>query len=412
MPNCDVLLRTLSLFTLLFTVSFGLATPSYADDASATLYVHISDPSGALIVGATVVLRNTDTTQEQHSTSGRAGTTTFPYLKPGHYALVLTKGGFDSIAIDDITLNVGDEKYLHLVLKVGSSSQSITVNGSELTIDTTDASVSTVIDRTFVENTPLNGRSFQSLILLTPGTITNTPQQSSSIGNTGEFSVNGQRTESNYYTVDGVSANVGVSSNLAPNGGGPSGSLSASTALGTTQGLVSVDALQEFRVESSTYSAEYGRNPGGQFSMVTRSGTNDWHGSVFDYFRNDALDANNWFNDNTVPITPKQAERQNDFGGTLGGPIRLPHLYNGTNRSFFFFSYEGLRLVEPVATNVTYVPDTSLRQSASGPLQQALNAFPIPNSTDLGGGVGEYVGSCPTTRPCSAFLALKGRFPI
>jgi len=152
-----------------------------------------------------------------------------------------------------------------------------------------------VIDRQFVENIPLNGRSFQDLILLAPGTITNTPQRTSNLGAQGEFSVDGQRTESNYYTVDGVSANSGAST--INGGAGITGSLPASTALGTTQGLVSVDALQEFRVESSTYSAEYGRNPGGQFAMVTRSGTDDWHGTAFDYFRNDALDANSWFNE-------------------------------------------------------------------------------------------------------------------
>jgi TonB dependent receptor len=252
--------------------------------------------------------------------------------------------------------------------------------------------VSTVIDRKFVENTPLNGRSFQSLILLTPGAVTTSPQRTSTAAG-GDTSINGQRTESNYYTVDGVSAVSGISS--APTAAGASGSLPAYTALGTTQALVSVDALQEFRVESSTYSAEYGRNPGGQISMVTRSGTNDWHGTAFDYFRNEALDANSWFNDNTVPITRKPPERQNDFGGTLGGPIRIPYFYNGRNRSFFFFSYEGLRLSQPTAAGIDVVPNLALRQSATGPLQQALNAFPLPTpgAPDLGNGLGEFIGS-------------------
>ena len=179
------------------------------------------------------------------------------------------------------------------------------------------ALVSTVIDSALVANIPLNGRSFQDLILLTPGVVSNSPQQASTLGQSGEFSVNGQRTESNYYTVDGVSANIGASNSVT---GRASGSLPGATALGTTQALVSVDALQEFRVQGSTLLCRIWRSPGGQFSMVTRSGTNDWHGSVFNYFRNDALDANSWFNDNTVPIAPKSAERQNDFGGTAGGP--------------------------------------------------------------------------------------------
>ena len=121
--------------------------------------------------------------------------------------------------------------------------------------------------------------------------------------------------------------------------------MGGSTALGTTQSLISVDALQEFRVQSSSYSAEFGRSPGGQFSLVTRSGTNTFHGSAFDYLRNNFFDANDWFNDHYGDPT---AAIQNDFGGTLGGPIWIPNLYDGRNRSFFFFSFEGLRLT-PVA---------------------------------------------------------------
>jgi hypothetical protein len=111
--------------------------------------------------------------------------------------------------------------------------------------------------------------------------------------------------------------------------------------------MVSIDALQEFRATTSTYSAQYGRTPGGQFSFTTRSGTNEWHGSAFDYFRNEALDANNWFNNAASPQIPREKERQDDFGGTLGGPVWIPHLYNGKDKTFFFFSYEGLRLWTP-----------------------------------------------------------------
>jgi hypothetical protein len=130
-------------------------------------------------------------------------------------------------------------------------------------------------------------------------------------------------------------------------GAGFGGGTPAETALGTTQGMVSIDALQEFRATTSTYSAQYGRTPGGQFSFTTRSGTNEWHGSAFDYFRNEALDANNWFNNAASPQIPREKERQDDFGGTLGGPVWIPHLYNGKDKTFFFFSYEGLRLWTP-----------------------------------------------------------------
>src|SRR5207253_10846638 len=180
---------------------------------------------------------------------------------------------FKSIVKSGIELHVQDLVSINLALQVGSVSESTTVEGGAPMINTTDASVSTVVDQTFVKNMPLNGRSFQDLILLTPGTITQSPQASGAgtgLGMTGEFSINGQRTEANYYTVDGVSANVGTfGGGIGLQGAGPSGSVPASTALGTTQALVSVDELQEFRVQSSTYSAEYGRNPGGQLAFET-----------------------------------------------------------------------------------------------------------------------------------------------
>jgi hypothetical protein len=131
-------------------------------------------------------------------------------------------------------------------------------------------------------------------------------------------------------------------------------------------------------------------SPGGQFAFETRSGTNDLHGTFFDYLRNDALDANNWFNDYTTPITPKTAERQNDFGGTFGGPVLIPPIYNGRNKSFFFLSYEGLRLTEPKAAQTTYVPDTSLRQSAPAGLGALLSAFPMPTGPALSNGLAPF----------------------
>src|SRR5205823_15051511 len=169
-----------------------------------------------------------------------------------------------------------------------------------------------------------------------------------------------------------------VAGNSIVTTGGASGSVAGSTALGTTQALVSVDDLQEFRVQSSTYSAEYGRNSGGQFAFETKSGSNQWHGTAYDYLRNDAFDANNWFN-NYFGVRGA-ALRQNDFCGTFGGPVTIPHLYNGKDKTFFFFSYEGLRLISPQPASTTcFVPDLGLRASAPAPLKQALNACPLPS---------------------------------
>ncbi len=273
------------------------------------------------------------------------------------------------------------------------------MNGSGININTTDAAVSTVVDSNFVENMPLNGRSFQDLIMLTPGTVTNSPQTTQILGSNGEFSVNGQRTESNYYSVDGVAANTGISpGNLTA---GMSGSVAGSTALGTTQALVSVDALEEFRIQSSTYSAEYGRSPGAQISLVTRSGTDQLHGSAFEYLRNGVFDANDWFTN--YYGTPSPALRQNDFGGTLGGPVEIPKVSNAKNKTFFFFSYEGLRLAQPQAPNLMYVPDATLRQSAPPPVQPILGAFPVANGPDLGNGLAEYIATASNPSSLDAY---------
>ena len=161
-----------------------------------------------------------------------------------------------------------------------------------------------------------------------------------------------------------------------------------------------MDDLQEFRVQSSTYSAEYGRNPGGQFAFETKSGTNQWHGTAYDYLRNGFFDAQDWFNDYFGTTEP--ALRQNDFGGTLGGPVEIPGLYNGKDKTFFFVSYEGLRLIAPQAATVNFVPDLCLRGTVLAVrerilqpprLQQVLNAFPVPNGPDVGNGIAEFIGS-------------------
>jgi Carboxypeptidase regulatory-like domain/TonB dependent receptor len=378
----------LSLLLLLLCVTISAS----AQSTDAAISGVVVDPAGKVITDAEVEIVNDATGVHYSSKTNGAGIYSVTILPPGQYRLQVSKIGFKTLIKPGIILNVQSAVALNFTLPIGATSESITVEAGASEINTTNATVSTVIDSRFVENTPLNGRSFQGLILLTPGAVTNSPQAASASGATGEFSINGQRTESNYYTVDGVSANTGIFTNQ--NAAGPGGSLPPSTVLGTTQALVSVDALQEFRVQSSTYSAEYGRSPGGQFSMLTRSGSNDWRGTLYDYFRNDVFDANNWFNDNTDPITKKTPERQNDFGGTLGGPLVIPHLYDGKDRTFFFLSYEGLRLVLPQEATVNYVPDLALRQSTPGALQQVLNAFPLPTpgTPDLGNGLGEFIG--------------------
>src|SRR6266480_3750188 len=186
-----------------------------AQNESATLSGRVSDPTGAAVVGAEVVLTNVETNAEQRTKTNSAGLYVFTGVHSGTYRVAAGSPGFKTLIKENLTLHVQDEIAENFSLSLGAVAESVTVNASDMHLNTTDASVSTVVDQTYVKNMPLNGRSFQDLILLTPGTVTQTPQvsqlgQASGLGQGGEFSVNGQRTESNYYTVDGVSANVGA----------------------------------------------------------------------------------------------------------------------------------------------------------------------------------------------------------
>jgi hypothetical protein len=383
----------------------SLALPLAAQSPNGSINGRVVDPSNGVIVGADILVINDVTGVKYSGKTNDDGIYVVPNLPPGPYRLQVSKVGFKALVKPDIVLNIQDALSINFTLPIGAVFEIVTVEGGASMINTTDASVSTVVDQTYVKNMPLNGRSFQDLILLTPGLVTQSPQSGAALGETGEFSVNGQRTESNYYTVDGVSANVGATAGtFMISMAGASGSLAASTALGTTQALVSVDDLQEFRVQSSTYSAEYGRNPGGQFSFETKSGTNQWHGTAYDYLRNGLFDAQDWFNNYFG--TPEPVLRQNDFGGTLGGPVEIPGMYHGKDKTFFFVSYEGLRLAAPQAATANSVPDLCMRgvvaQCPSGRLPAAsallpaINAFPLPSSNgidDTVNGISQYIAS-------------------
>lgn len=214
------------LLLILCATTFALA-----QSTDATISGVVVDPAGKVIPDAAIEIVNDATGVHYSSATNGAGIYTVTILPPGEYRVQVSKVGFKTLIKPGIILNLQSAVALNFTLPLGATSETVTVDAGATEINTTDGSVSTVIDRKFVENTPLNGRSFQNLILLDPGTVTASPQRSSGM-NSGEFSVNGQRTESNYYTVDGVSAMGGISS--APTASGTSGSLSASTSLGTT----------------------------------------------------------------------------------------------------------------------------------------------------------------------------------
>lgn len=360
---------------LLFLV-ICLVQPAPAQLETASVSGQVVDPSGLSITGAQLKLVDIDRGTSTATTTNNRGLYTFSSVRPGRYRMEVAATGFKVVNATGLTVNVQDRLEQNFKLAVGAISESVTVEAGALVVNTTDATVSTVVDRQFAENLPMNGRSFQTLIQLTPGVALAPSTQY----DPGQFSVNGQRTSSNYWMVDGVAANIGVSSISPVNGAGMAGAVGSYSALGGTNSLVSVDALQEFRIQTSTYAPEFGRTPGAQISIVTRSGTDQFHGSLFNYFRNDILDANDWFADNAGLAKPK--ERQNDFGGTLSGPILK-------GRTFFFFSYEGLRLRLPQVAETTVPCDATcavagnVRANATPVMQTYLNAYPLPNGAEV-----------------------------
>ena len=364
--------------TVLCFMILGFIHSAPAQSPNGTVSGIILDPSGGVIVGADVLMINEATGLQYPGRANGEGYYVVPNIPPGTYRIQVSNSGFKTIIKPDIVVHVEDALAINFTLSTGAASEIVTVEAGSPVLNTENASVSTVVDRQFAENLPMNGRSFQTLIQLTPGVVV-VPSTSY---DTGQFSVNGQRPSSNYWMLDGVSANIGTSAYFQ--GNGTAGAAGSFNALGGTNSLVSVDAMQEFRIQTSTFAPEFGRTPGAQISIVTRSGSNLIHGTAFDYFRNDALDANNWFaNEKSLP---KPEERQNDFGGTLSGPIVR-------DRTFFFFSYEGLRLRLP-QTALTTVPDLQARQNAVAPMQPFLNAFPLPNGpNDLTSGIAEFNSS-------------------
>jgi Carboxypeptidase regulatory-like domain len=354
----------------------ALAVSAFAQTAQ--LSGIITDPSGQSVPEAEIQVRNEGTGLIRTTKSTAEGDYTVPALLPGSYEVRVQKSGFKTLARDGIVLQVEQHARLDLTMELGAVEAQVSVSADAPMINTSDASVSTVVDRAFVENLPLNGRSFQALIALTPGAAI-TPVNADEEG---QLSVAGQRSGSNYFTVDGVGANFAASVGLFQ-GQTSNGGLPALSALGSTASLVSMDALQEFRIETSTYAPEYGRQSGGQVVLVTRSGTNSFHGTAFEYFRNDVLDANNWFANSTGVAKPK--ERQNDFGGVFGGPIVK-------NKTFFFFSYEGLRVAQPQLT-VNDVPSLAARATAAPNVKAFVDAFPLPNGPITGPGIAQFAGS-------------------
>jgi hypothetical protein len=342
---------------------------------SATLTVTVVDPSGAVVPGAQVVLKDAGRGSITRAETNETGFVVVNFLSPGDYSLEVTKAGFDKYRIETMVLKVRDRQTLHIGLAVtAAAGTSIQVTAESGTVSS-DSGQGISVDQKYVENLPANGRNAESLILMAPGIST------AAGGKGGGFNANGLRSNTNYYTLDGVSMNQPTSGGGA--GGGPMRGGGGAPPMGggaPSTDMISIDAMQEMKVQTSSFAPEFGRSPGAQIVMTSRGGTNQLHGTLSYYKRSDRFDANDWFAN--AGGYPKGKEKQDRPGAVLGGPITK-------DKTFFFLSFEELRLLAP-QTVVATVPDETARSTAPAALQPYLNAFPLPNGAKLGSDAAEY----------------------
>lgn len=362
----------------LFCFLFAFASPggerAWAQSATASLSGLVLDENQAVITGVNITALNLNTTVQRRAVTDGNGCFVIPLLSPGQYHLVAERDGFTTLEIRDLRLESNEQLALRVRLKVSGIGEYVTIVEGSPGLQSS-AWFGEVVGRRLVERLPFNGGSAQALLELLPGTaLTRARFQQQ-----GQFSVNGQRANANYFTVDGVSANIGVSAGPAP-GQSAGGSLPALTAFGSTQNLVSREAIEEIRLQSAAFAPEFGRAAGGQVALVTRSGTKEYRGALFSEFRHEALAANDWFaNRRGLGRAPL---RHQDAGGVFGGPLIR-------ERAFFFISYETLRLRQPQVA-VTDVPTLEARDTALAQVQPLLRAFPLPNGAEVGEGLAEF----------------------
>jgi hypothetical protein len=331
----------------------------------------IADATGAILAGAQVSVVNEANGIRRTTRSNQEGGYFVGSLQPGSYKITVRRDGFQTVARLGVDLDKNGTARVDFTLPLGSMQEVITIEGAPPLVNAEDGGVATTIDRDLLNNLPLNGHALQALFDLSPGVVA-TP---ATAGEAGQFAVSGQRANTNYFYVDGVSANTGVSGAGLP-GEFAGSTMPGMTAIGSLHNLVTLEEVQEVRLQTSTFAPEFGRMPGAQISVTTNSGSNTLHGSLFENFRHEQLTASDWFAYSAG--LPSGKLRLSDFGAALGGPIQR-------NRTFFFASYEYLSLRQPETWRLT-VPSLAVRNSMVRNTSMLLNAFPIPNGPDLGNG--------------------------
>src|SRR5215831_1361517 len=317
----------------------------------------VTDPTGAAVPRATVTLINNSTNQIRTVTTGTDGSYRFGLLEPGSYKVRFTAAGFKTAELPSITINVTETPTLDRVLEVGSQAEQITIEADVETLQTTNSTLGTTVSGATIATLPLPARNFTAILGMSTGVAVDATNGVSYGRGSLNMSVNGANPEKNNFQMDGVSVNNAAGNNQAGDAG-----------LYTGITIPNPDSIQEFKIQTSTYDAGYGRNPGGNVNVVTKSGSNVFHGTLFEFFRNEALNANDFFRNRAGGS--RQVLNQNQFGGTVGLPIKKDKL-------FFFASYQETRQLNGVGsqgyTTATLPPIPAGDRSSSG-FRAALGA--------------------------------------
>ncbi len=364
---------------LIYASLLALVAPAVvqAQVVGGTISGRVTDVTGALIPEAQVIVRNMDTGGQRRLTTDKNGTFSAPSEPVGIYTLEASAPGFAPYKNSSVTLTIGQTLELDLTLRAAGS-ETVTVNDTTPSVNTTTEQTAGLVDSRQVKELPLNGRSYDQLITLNPGTVNATNQRAGGIGTSNSsvgsmFSVSGRRPQDNLFLLNGIEYTGASLINVTP--GGTSGQ------------LLGIDGIREFNVVSDTYSAAYGKRDGAQISIVTTNGTNQLHGSAYEFARNSYFDARNYFDGPRIPEF-----QRNNYGASLGGPIRK-------NNAFLFANYEGYRqnLGESL---VTLVPDATSRAKAVAGVRPLLNLWPAPNGPEVTTngvltGIAEWIGTAP-----------------
>ncbi len=332
------------------TLIFLLSATGYCQVSTASINGTVSDPQGAIVIGAQLVLTNVQTSVEQRTSTNESGLYRFQNLTVGKYTLAATASGFQTKRLEPFTLQVGQVATLDFVLQVGAVSEQVTVEAAGVQVQSASAELGTVVEQKHVVDLPLNGRNFTQMLMLQPGVNSVSPGGTQSmsytraVGAANNPSVNGQNNRANIYLLDGI--------------------LNIETFGNAYAVPPIVDAIQEFKVQSHNDSSEIGMAAGGTINVATKSGTNELHGTTWYFGKNDAFNARNFFLSRVQPF------KQHQFGATGGGPIYLPKLYNGRNRSFFFLAYQGFRFRTPATSYFNVPTEAMLRGDFSAEKRQ------------------------------------------